>query len=549
MLRAIPVFLIAALAIAADGGIAPPPRVGVGILERRLTLEQALELAFRANLDVAIERTNVDTASEGIRAARGGFDPVLRWQPSAGDSNTPVASSLDGAAGLLTQHSAGQSFAWHQKSPWNGLQLDAEFDSSRVTSANPFVSLSPFYTTQLTLTVTQPLLRGRALDGERALVRIRSNNRDASAAQLEIRALDVAARTELAYWDLVAARRQSSVDAEAANLAKAQLEQDRRKIAAGSLPSVELSAAEAALEARLDDLYRSTGAVTEAENNLKTLLTADRRDTLWDDQIVPADCGAVAPPVVIEVVEAMAEALRRRPELRVIDANLAANDVEKKQNADLVKPQMNLVASYSLAGLAGRIRQTPDPFTAVATPLYQRVDALSAAAGLPVLPTPATGVLPNSLGGGLGSSLSNLFGGSYQTFQAGVAFDFTIHNRAAEAGLAGSAVAEKRLHLMRDRAELAIQAQVRNALQSLETARQRMRAADAGAQAARDKLDSETRLFETGESTNFLVLTRQTDYSAARRRQVEADTAFNKAVSQYETALGTTLASRGIRVE
>jgi len=188
---------------------------------------------------------------------------------------------------------------------------------------------------------------------------------------------------------------------------------------------------------------------------------------------------------------------------------------------------MNLVTSYSLAGLAGSVRSSNAALAQLA----------------PVLATPA------SLSGGFGGSLSSLFAGNYQSVQAGIAFDFTAHNRAARANLANDAIAEKRLALTRARAEQAIEAQVRNALQSLETARQRMRAANASATAAKDKLDSEARLFATGESTNFLVLTRQNEYSAARRRQVEADAAFNKAVSQYQSALGATLRARRIEVE
>jgi HAE1 family hydrophobic/amphiphilic exporter-1 len=115
--------------------------------------------------------------------------------------------------------------------------------------------------------------------------------------------------------------------------------------------------------------------------------------------------------------------------------------------------------------------------------------------------------------------------------------------------LSEAAIAGKRLQLMHDRAEQTIEAQVRNALQALETARQRMRAASAGAIAAKDKLDSETRLFASGESTNFLVLTRQNEYSEARRLVVDAETAFNKAVAQYEAALGTTLSARRIAIE
>jgi HAE1 family hydrophobic/amphiphilic exporter-1 len=548
MRHGIAVFLLATAVLAAGEQIAPPRRLGAGPTERRLTLRQAVETAIRSNLDVAIERTNVEDADQAWRGARGGFDPVVHWQSLAADSNSPSTSVLDGANGVVSQRTGGQTLAWHQKTSWNGLAVDAQFGANRISSANPYVSVSPFYSSLLTVAVTQPLVRGRAVDAERAMVKIRRIGRSASAYDLETRAIDVASRVEQAYWDLVAARRSVDVDLEAANLAQTQLEQNRRMIAAGTLPQVELSAAEAELQSRLDDLYRSTGVVTEAEDTLKTLLVRDRQDSLWNEEIVPVDDRAAAPPAVIELAEAEAEALSRRPELKQLDANTEANDVTRQQNADLLKPQVNLVASYSLAGLAGHIRPT-NPLTDSLTPVYQRVDQLSAAAGLPVLAAPMFGTLPGSMAGGLGGSLSSLFGGNYQSAQAGIALDFTVHNRAAEANLASAAIAGNRLQLMRTRAEQTIEAQVRDALQALDTARQRIRAAQAGALAASDKLSSETRLFAAGASTNFLVLTRQNEYSAARRRLVDAETAFWKAVSKYQAAVGTTLKVWGMEVE
>ena len=82
---------------------------------------------------------------------------------------------------------------------------------------------------------------------------------------------------------------------------------------------------------------------------------------------------------------------------------------------------------------------------------------------------------------------------------------------------------------------------MRNSLQSIETAKQRISAAEASARAAQSKLDSETRLFATGESTSFLVLTRQNEYADSRRRAVAARLDLNKATARYQQAIGSTL--------
>ena len=159
------------------------------------------------------------------------------------------------------------------------------------------------------------------------------------------------------------------------------------------------------------------------------------------------------------------------------------------------------------------------------------------------------GSLPASLIGGYGSTLSSLFGGGYQSVQAGLSLDFNIRNRTADAQLAQTAIAERRLKLERSRAEQGIEAQIRNSIQAIQTARQRINSAQAGEAAAKEKLESETRLFQSGESTNFFVLTRQNEYLDARRRLVIAQLDLNKAVARLEQALGNTLKTHNVTLK
>ena len=174
---------------------------------------------------------------------------------------------------------------------------------------------------------------------------------------------------------------------------------------------------------------------------------------------------------------------------------------------------------------------------------------LSARLGLQPLPTNSfAGGPPDFLVGSYGTALGNLFGGRYQSFQVGLSIDFNFRNRTANANYSQTLINEKRLGLEKARAEQVIEAQVRNALQGIQTARQRIAAAEASARAAKEKLDSEQRLYQTGESTNFLVLTRQNEFADSRRREVVARLDFNKSVSRLEQALGTTLSTYNISV-
>jgi outer membrane protein TolC len=544
MLRLFSLLLTAFVCVSAQ--IPEPPRVGVGLAQRRLTLRQAVEMALQSNLDIEIERSNTANAVQSLRAARGFYDLSFRWNPGLESRATPTGSVLQSASGKLTDHFHTQNFTLSQPLPWHGTSVSLDFENTRQSTSNSFVSLNPYLTSRLTLGFTQPLGRNRETDAERSQIRIRSKQVDLSENEFETRAIDVIHRVEQAYWDLLAARQDVDVKRDNVDWAQKLVAQNQRMIAAGTLASVELAASQAELERRLDDYYSSVGLVTQVENTLKALLIDGHQADLWSEQIIPTDERTIDPPQVVDLRQAVEEALKKRPETRAITLQQESNDLQKRLNADQLKPQVNLVAAYSNMGLGGAESTTPNPFAASSQASTDRLNELSRRAGLAPLPAVSFGSPPGMLVGGYGAALSNLFAGRFQSLQLGLAFDWNIRNTTAEAGYSQSLIAERRLRLQQARLEQAVSVEVRNALQLLTTARQRIRAAEAGARAAREKLESETRLFEAGESTNFLVLTRQNEYADSRHRAVVARLDFNRAVSRLERALGTTLQTHNV---
>lgn len=532
-----------------DPKLTNPPRTGISLSQRQLGLQDAVQMALENNLDIEIERTNRDSSAQAVKAARGFFDPTFRWMPLFEDRNTPTASVLQGASGKLNERFLNQNFYVRQKLPSNGLALNLDFENQRQQTSNPFNSFTPLLGSRLTVGFTQPLFRGRETDRERAELKIRRKQSQMADVDFQVRVIDVVTRVEQAYWDLVAARQDVGVKQESVRLAQEQLALNERQIRSGTLAPVELAAAEAELQRRMDSLYTAIGVVTETENALKTLIAPERQSSLWGDEILPTDSQTRETPATDDLRAAVTEAIKNRPELKGIDLRMQANQVEKQLNSDLRKPAVNLVGQYSLNGLGGTLRPGDNPFTAANTALYAKVNELAGKSGIPPLPLASLGATPDFLIGGYGTSLSNLFGGRYQSFQAGVQMDLTFRNRTAEANYAQSAIAEKRIKLEQARAEQLIEAQVRNAIQGIETARQRIAAAEASEKAAREKLASETRLFQTGESTNFLVLTRQNEASDSRRRVVGAKLELNKSISRLEQALGTTLRAHKVTVQ
>jgi HAE1 family hydrophobic/amphiphilic exporter-1 len=553
------VFLLATGVLAAQEQAPPAPRsipdpgaparVGIGITQRQLSLSDAIEMALANNLEIEIQKTSRDTAEQSVQAARGFFDPAFRWQPLLSNTNTPTGSVLQGASGKLNDRGFVNNFYLRKRFEKYGTSANIDFENARQTTTNPFTTFTPALSTRLVLGFSQPLMRGLKIDRERAELRIRQKRVDASVVDIELRVIDVITRVQQAYWDVVAARQDVAVKEENVNWAREQLAINQRLINAGTLAPVELSAAEAELQRRLDTLYSAIGLLTEIENNLKTLIAPERTASIWGDEIIPTEVTTIEPPDADDLRAAVTAAIKRRPELRTLNVQDQINTIEKDLNKDLTRPEVNLIAQYSLSGLGGTVNFSDNPFTESNVALYQRLNQLSIANGLAPLPPPSFGDAPDFLVGSYGTSLSNLFTGRYQSFQTGLSIDFNLRNRTATANLGQTLINEKRLKLERARAEQTIEAQVRSAMQGIQTARQRIAAAEASTRAAKEKLDSEQRLYQTGESTNFLVLTRQNEYADSRRREVVARLDYNKSVARLEQALGTTLSSHNVTIQ
>ncbi len=521
----------------------PDPDVRIGITKgpQPLTLKEAIEMALQNNLEVEISKSNTVFTRAVVKAAKGAFDPILRFQPGYEKRNTPTPSVLQSPTGKLTDEIATWDAGFMQRLEWTGTQLDIRFDNSRTRTNNIFTSLTPYYNTQLSLAITQPLLRDRATDQYRTDLLVRNRQARISDFEFELKVIDITSRVQASYWDLLAALRDADVKKDSVDYAQKQLEMNLRMIESGTLAAVERAAAEAELERRKDSYLAGQELITTTENTLKELITGSKENELWHKRIVPVDQEPYTPAPENNLETALKTAQEKRPELRILGLQNDNNEDQKKYARNQMKPKIDLVLNYINSGLGGRVNTAPNPFSSQNVELYERVNVISQQLGYPPISLPSFGGTPPFLIGGYGTSLSNMFKGEFPTIQAGVRFELNLRNRAAEGMLEQSVQTERQLKFELARIEQAISAEVRNSLQFIQTARQRIAAADASVKAAQEKLESELRLFGTGESTNFLVLTRQNELADSRTRAIAARLNLYKSLVRLSQSTGTTL--------
>ncbi len=523
-------------------------RVGVDMADQRsLTLNEAITLALENNKDIEVTRKNVRIAEFELLAARGVYEPRFNGQTHYERSTVPNVSIFSSNQST-TQGSLVSNAGFTGYVPRFGTVLRADFNNTRLTSNNPISILSPQANANFTFSLTQPLFRGRSFDQNRRAIEIAKRNLSLTDVQFRQRSIDIIAAVQRAYWDLTYALRNLQVQRDGVKDAKDQLAHNRRLVEEGQLAPIDIVAAETQVANFEQAVYEALNVVTQAENSLKNLIAPSRTDALWSESVTPIDpVDLEAPRTTLN--EALTAALDNRPELEINQAQKDINAIDQRLYRELKKPQIDLVASYSSAGIGGS--QNPNFASPFATPCDSTTQSPSEYQACVIrqqqLLTQQQALLSSI--GGSPTSVTDIFQNKYPTYRVGVTFNLPLlGDKTARAQYGRSLVEGERLETQREQIEQNIQVDVRNALQTLRTAEARLRAAAISRENSVRQYESEQRKLDNGQSDIYRVLERQTALTQARSAELRAQTELNKAISDLQRATGNSLKANNVTV-
>ena len=542
-------------------------RLGVGNESVPLSLNDAIKRALENNNDIEVARDDVRFAETQLRALEGIFDPVFAITPTYDKRIVAQQSQLSGGSGTSgTVSTTSYSFSPSVQKQFGrgGGNYLVQFQNSHTDTSNSFSLLNPFYSSNLSLQFTQPLLRNRPIDNNRRQIRIQRKRLDQSDADFRQRTIDVITRVQQAYWELVFSLRDQQNQLANLNLSRESLRNVEAQIAAGAKAPLERAEVLTELANRETALYSAIQSVAIAENNLKVLIFKEPNSPEWSAQLTPTDTPKFD-TTPVNVVDALKAARDNRPELRRLRLQNDINDIDITFFKNQTKPQVDLVGTFALTGLAGTSLATivppgttepiivGDPATNASAFLLAEIQAIQRAQGLPVAVPPVAVVESNvvnpRLVGGFGQNLQNLFGGKTRNVTVGVAISFPFKNKTAEANLAGARIQKEQLQASTRSQEQIIEVDVRNSAQAVESARLRVLSAREARTNAEMQLEGEQRLYQVGRSTTFLLFQRENALANARASELRAETDYNKALADLQRATSTTLRANNVVVE
>lgn len=505
-----------------------PARLADFLIGEKLELSRKnyLDLVLANNPDVTVQKLNVEFQQNAITRAFSVFDPTALARFTATRQQTPATNALVGASTLNTLNQP-LALSYNQLLS-NGTSYNVGFNNTKSSTNSSFATFNPSYTSNLNFNVTQPLLRGRGGYITRMPITIARSRLKSSTLSLEDQIMQLISLAESAYWNVIEARENLRVQEKALELADISLKRSNRELELGAISPLEIFQPQANFATAQLGVTQARYRLQQAEDALRRQMGADQDSKFRDVPIVLTET-VEAPPSTLQVdKEALvAKALARRPDLRSIAENIAADDLTISQVNNQLLPDLSLTAQYGSFGQGGNFFSRQNVFLGDGTT------------------SSVTKIIP----GGPGDSLNQLFGFGFPTYGFGLTLRLPIKDRATSANLADALVNKKLDSYRLKSASLNTRLQVLQAVSLVENSKASVELAKVARDLAQKRLDADQKRYDLGTTTIFFVLASQGDFTTAEANLVREMINFQRNQLNLLQRTGELLDERGIKVQ
>lgn len=516
-------------------GPRPPERAGFSAEEHpipftaeELQLSQVLEIALDENIDFQNRVIAVEISEANILAALGAFDVQLIAGAQAS------LSKITPRGGLFVFNRGSRALTGYlgvSRRLETGGNISLRVDVARTLTdqpANPFnpteggIATLAEYRIRPTLTFSHPLLKGMGLKVNRAQIHQAKLARTTAEANELTQAQTMVRDIVSAYWDVLFAKRDLANRHQSVELATQQLDRTQAQVRAGRLAAVEAKAVEQSLAQRETDVILAENRLLDSSLVLRTLMGQEFSDREALGVLPITDPAAfVSEPVDTEA--AIDRALANNPQVRQLEIALASKRIDEIVEANNRLPQLDFTGSFSPAG--------------------RSVDAS---------PNAQSGDPGNR--GSWGEAFRNFAtenvgrDGLFAEYTVTGALDLTwsIQNRTAKGNhqrvLAEIRQAELNLKQIRQTTS----SSVIRATNNLRSAGKRHELATLSVELAEQNLAAEQARFDVGRSTNYDVLFRIDELTAAQSTVLQAGIDYLKAKVELQSLTGEILPAYGL---
>lgn len=458
---------------------------GLGAQEvLELDQAKAIKLALEKNFSVRVAEITPEIAEQRIHEEKAVFDPQLNFEYSSDRNQTTTEATTNNYnAGISGRTSLGTTYnigvAIVKQESWTN-------------------NTDPPSTGFLGISLRQPLLEGFGFSNNLTELRITETRHELTEWQFRQVIMDVITNVIIAYNDYYFSARNLDVSKRNRDLAKKLLKDNRIRVQAGGMATLDIGQNESQLALREELVLVAENALKFRENQLKFLISNDDRTILGRDIFI--DTLPRIGAVTINPMHDFEEALARRPDYQQALLELHIAGLLMKQSRNQALPELDLIVDYGISG---------DGFS-------------------------------------FDNSLRSLSRNGSENYHVGFAFNQSIPNRADRARRLISKLNANLSKISLQNLEQSIYFDLDTFAQRVGVDWKRVGISRHARELAEVTLAAEERKLQAGTSTTFVILRLQSDLASAEIRELIALTDYNKSLARYDLLLGRAGHSFGV---
>ena len=460
--------------------------------EVTLSLEQCRALTLENNLDLKVQLISPAIAAERVSEEEARFESAINSYVNFVKVDTPTASFLDEISGSQTEFmGAGLGV---QVPLRTGGTVRFDMADNRLKTGSPFSVFDPSYSSDMSLSISQPLLRNAGKRATTYAIRILEYERQVTDARTKLEVIRVIAAVDRVYWLLYAARRELEVRKQQYDLADMLYQQALRFVAAGDKPQVEVIRTEAGVAQRLEAIIIAENNVRDRERDLKRTLNKVGLGMQTPTVLVLA---TEPDPVRYELQrkQLVATAVENREEMLELELQIAEDIASVDYAKNQALPLVTMEYTYNI----------------------------------------------NGLGATRDDSYDLMFDKRFEDHRVGLQLLVPLGNEAAKSRLRQALYQRRQRLATRDNRQAMIELDVLNAIDQLEANWQRVLASRQSSILDGRLFAAEKRQFELGLNTSTDVLQAQATFANSQSAEIQALADYQIALVDLAYATGTLL--------
>ena len=492
----------------------------------KLPLQSVLFLALKNNLQIAFQSLAPDIVETEIMREESFYDPDFSLQYGKSRSVTQVGNLLTGAGADSVYQQAWDLKMGVMKQFVTGTSAELKWNATDSKTDFTFQQLVPQYKSDLTLNLTQPLLKDFGIEIGESMIKIANLNFEISQYEFKNQVMEILNGIEKSYWSLYFQIKDYEARQKSLKAAEDLLREFKIRIDAGTLAPIEIYQAEAEVAERKQDLIVAADLVKDTEDRLKTSLNFYDKQEYWDVEIIPA-ADPRSGPITVDFTQSLQEAFTYRPDYIQAKMDIEARNIMVKYTKNQTLPRVDLFGTLGTMGLAGR----------------GNPDAASIGGGGGI------GGRKNLADTRWNDVADSMASGDYYNYAAGVKIQFPFGNRFAKSQYSRAKLESARAATLLKDVENNVINDVRGAVRQIDTDIKRIEAARATMRLADERLKAEQKKYAVGLSTTHDLLEFQDELAKAESRYAFAKAAYEQNLADLAKVKGTLLESHNITID